>query len=107
MLARMGAERSGIGNAASMVGAGAPDPQREMMARQLAQRGAMASGMGNAAASVGAAPSRGQMIRARLAELRAGGLSGVDAVRQAAQEGLLPASVAGQLTRAPRAVPKY
>ena len=104
MLASLGARQSGMDQAATMVGAGAPNMQREAVARQLAQRAAQQSGVADAASSAGAAPSRGQAIRARLAELRAGGLAPRDAVVQAAREGLLPGRVAAQMLTVPDAV---
>ena len=112
MLARLGAQRSGMADAAASVGAaGATDPQREALARSIAARGAQASGVGNAAAMVGAGPapqqpSRGQMIQARRQQLMGSGMTALDAMRQMSAEGLVSPKLAELLTRAPSAVPK-
>ena len=106
-IAAMGAQRSGMANAAASVGAGQPNAAREAMARSIAARGAQASGMGDAASMVGAAPSRGEIIRGRLSELRASGVSQREAIMQLAQEGLVSPKFLDAMTAVPDAVPKY
>lgn len=105
-VAAQGARRSSIANAAAMVGAGSPSPEQQAAARAAAMAAAKRSGIADAAASVGAAPSRGQAIRDRLAELRAGGMGARDAVIQAAREGTLPEHVAAKMLAVPDSVAK-
>ena len=106
MLAQLTAQRSGMADAASLVGAGSPGAGRENAARALAANAAQSTGLDNAASMVGAGQSRGDMVRARRAELMDAGLSGVDAWRQMAAEGLVPQGMAHAMTAVPASVAK-
>lgn len=105
-LAAAGAMRSGMGEAASLVGADGSGGAREELARSIAARAAEASGVTGAAESVGAAPGQGR-IAARRQELMSQGLSAMEAMQQMAREGLVNPRLAALLMRAPGAVPQY